>query len=59
MKYVQYTNTVTSQVIDFEETMDGITEGDVSNLSAEVLSQLRYANGRNVGVWVCTEFMVF
>lgn len=59
MKYVQYTNTVTSQVIDFEETIDGITEGNVSNLSDEVLTRLRYANGQNVGSWVCTEVMVF
>ena len=59
MKYVQYTNAITSQVIDFEETIHGITEGNVSNLSDEVLTQLRFANGQNVGAWVCTEYMVF
>ena len=55
MKYVQYTNIVTGQVVDFDESIDGTV---IEAGSPEVIDSLRYANGNDVGDWVCTEFMV-
>ena len=55
MKYVQYTNIVTGQIIDFDESNDGTV---IESGQAEVIDSLRYANGNDVGDWVCTEFMV-
>ena len=55
MKYVQYTNIVTGQIIDFDESNDGTV---IESGSSEVIDSLRYANGNDVGEWTCTEFMV-
>lgn len=55
MKYVQYTNIVTGQVVDFDEFNDGTV---VESGTSEVIDSLRYANGNDAGDWVCTEFMI-
>lgn len=56
MKYVQYTNIVTGQIIDFDESNDGTV---IESGSFEIIDSLRYANGNDVGYWICTEFIVF